>query len=164
MHHLHWKSILFYASIISAAFVLFDWVSRYGEANLKAPMKVSGLYRISGKNFPDCLKSEVLELTIDQSGQYLYGNVSSGSQDAKSSDREPMKIPISGTFKDQTLVLSSQSISCQPSANSSYVLQIQAQPQSDALTGHITWNPGAPKLGFTTKAAVVEAPTKAIEH
>lgn len=149
---------MFYASIIAAAFLIFDSVSRYGEANLKAPMKISGLYRISGKNFPDCLKSEVLELTIDQSGMYLYGNVSPISQNAKSSSSKPLKIPVSGTFKAQTLELSSESISCQPIATSNYVLQIQAQPQSDAISGHITWNPGAPKLGFTAKAAVTETP------
>lgn len=149
---------MFYAGIISAAFVIFDWVNRYGEANLKAPMKVSGLYRISGKNFPDCLKSEVLELTIDQSGMYLYGNVSPISQNTKSSAQQPLKIPISGTFKAQKIELSSKSIACQPIAASNYVLQVQAQPKSDAISGHITWNPGAPKLGFTAKAVVTEVP------
>jgi hypothetical protein len=53
------------------------FVTAYGETNLKAAPAIAGDYRFDAQNWPECLKSDSLVLTIEQSGVYLSGNLKS---------------------------------------------------------------------------------------
>ena len=71
--HFNFKSLTFYGVAIGFVLILFNLVTRYGEANLKAPARIDGRYRLSIAQLPDCLKSADPVLTIQQSGIYLNG-------------------------------------------------------------------------------------------
>ena len=64
---LNFKSLAFYAGSIGFVVALFSFATAYGEANLKAPNKLEGRYRIAAQSLPGCLKADALILTIQQS-------------------------------------------------------------------------------------------------
>jgi hypothetical protein len=69
MQALSWKLLLFYITTIGLVVALFNWVSNYGETQLKAQPKITGRYRIQAQDLPNCLQLSLLE--IQQSGQFL---------------------------------------------------------------------------------------------
>ncbi len=69
------KSIGLYSLAIGGAIAFFHFVTSYGEANVKAPISVSGSYLISGQNLPGCLHNKALLFKIQQSGIYLNANL-----------------------------------------------------------------------------------------
>ncbi|MEG4458374.1 hypothetical protein QUA58_26580 [Microcoleus sp. N9_A1] len=106
MNHLSLKSLAFYGIAIGSVSLLFKVVTAYGEANLKAPPAIAGNYRFDPNSLPECLKSDVLVLTIEQSGVYLSGNLRSGSSEG---DREKIaeETPsLHGKWETQGLSLS----------------------------------------------------------
>ena len=74
--HLNIKLLAFYVVMTGLVVVLFNVVTTYGESNLKAPINISGKYLLESPNLPNCLKSEKLNLTIQQSGNYIVGELS----------------------------------------------------------------------------------------
>ena len=50
-------SLAFYTGAIGAVVALFSFATAYGEANLKAPTKLDGRYRIAAQALPGCLKA-----------------------------------------------------------------------------------------------------------
>lgn len=71
MSHFNLKSLTFYGVMIGSVLILFKGVTAYGENYLKAPQAIGGTYQLTSSNLPDCLKSEGLMLTIEQSGRYV---------------------------------------------------------------------------------------------
>lgn len=111
MSHFNLKTLSFYGAMIGSVLVLFNIVSNYGENTLKAPVKIAGNYLLESSNLPDCLKSKKLNLTIEQSGIYLAGELSLNLPDAENSNSsEIQKVsPSSSVLKtknlDQTIKL-----------------------------------------------------------
>lgn len=95
--------ITFYGVTIAFVIALFSTVTNYGEANLSAPAKIAGRYRINAKNLPGCLKAETLILSIDQSGIYLNGSLTA-SGDSTLINKQ--KRSLTGLWNQQQLTLS----------------------------------------------------------
>lgn len=106
MSHFSLKSLTFYGVAIGSVVVLFKVVSAYGEANLKAPPPVGGVYRISAENLPGCLKSNTLVLNIQQSGTYLFGSLLPAKTDAKTTTVAGEKPSLTGRLSDRQLNVS----------------------------------------------------------
>ena len=69
------RSIGLYSLAIGGAIAFFHFVTSYGEANVKAPISVSGSYLIAGQDLPGCLHNKALLFKIQQSGIYLNANL-----------------------------------------------------------------------------------------
>jgi hypothetical protein len=69
------KSIGLYSLAIGGAIVFFQFVTSYGEANLKAPTAVTGNYLITLKNLAGCLQHKSLLMNLKQSGIYLNASL-----------------------------------------------------------------------------------------
>jgi hypothetical protein len=78
MNHLSLKSLAFYGVAIGSVALLFKVVSAYGETNLKAAPAIGGSYRFDAKSLPECLKSDSLVLTIEQSGSVKMRGIVEG--------------------------------------------------------------------------------------
>jgi hypothetical protein len=91
--------LAFYGIAISSVLVLFKFVSAYGEAQLKAPVNVNGVYELQSDGLGNCLAGQPLELDIEQSGVYLFGHL------ALNSDKAPKKIPLSGDLEGNKVVM-----------------------------------------------------------
>jgi hypothetical protein len=65
------KSICLYSLAIISAIGFFNFVTSYGEANIKAPISVDGNYLITAQNLPTCLQHNQLILKLQQSGIYV---------------------------------------------------------------------------------------------
>lgn len=88
------KSIGLYALAIGSAIGFFNLVTSYGEANIKAPQAIAGIYPIVAENLPGCLQRKALLFNIQQSGIYLNANLN--SIDVKNADLLNVK------FKDRS--------------------------------------------------------------
>ncbi len=69
------KSIGLYSLAIGSAIGFFNLVTSYGEANVKAPPPMAGIYPIVAENLPGCLQHQALSFNIQQSGIYLNANL-----------------------------------------------------------------------------------------
>ena len=162
MNHLSLKSLAFYGVAIGSVAVLFKVVSAYGETNLKAAPAIAGSYRFDAQSLPECLKSDFLVLTIEQSGVYLSGNLRSGSSEA---DREKIaeeRPPLHGKWETQGLSLSGVvpnlagcSDSTATGLNSS--AKMRGIVEGESLKGKISLTD---KAGATDFTAQKEAPPK----
>jgi hypothetical protein len=92
--------IKFYLIAISSVGMLFSIVTAYGESNLKAPPKISGLYEIESTNLSDCLNSKPLQLTIQQSGLYISGSLQSKGDRNKNKSTSENNLPLIGRWQD----------------------------------------------------------------
>jgi hypothetical protein len=112
------KSIGLYSLAIGSAIGFFNLVTSYGEANIKAPQPIAGIYPIVAQNLPGCLQHKILSFNIQQSGIYLNANLdaidvkNADIPDIKVKDRSP-KTPntnprptFSGKLQGQQLDLS----------------------------------------------------------
>jgi hypothetical protein len=164
MNHLSLKSLAFYGIAIGSVSLLFKVVSAYGETNLKAPPAIAGTYRFDPKNLPECLKSDSLVLTIEQSGVYLSGNLrSKASQERQKTAEE--KPALIGKWENQGLSLSGTvpnlagcSESTATSQNSS--VKLRGIVEKDSLKGKISLTDGAAATDFTAQRAAGASPQK----
>jgi hypothetical protein len=106
MNHLSLKSLAFYGIAIGSVSLLFKVVSAYGETKLKAPPAIAGSYRFDAKSLPECLTSDSLVLTIEQSGVYLSGNLRSVSSEAEREKIAEETPSLHGKWETQGLSLS----------------------------------------------------------
>jgi hypothetical protein len=152
MSHFSLKSLSFYGVAISSVLILFKVVSTYGENNLAAASQIGGLYQIvESQNLPDCLAQQKLNLTVEQSGRYLFGNLTSLSAAA---DKKADAFRLSGDFKDPEIILSGKGnlANCNPGL----ALAIQGRVENGGLTGTIR-SPDGLEGSFTAQHQAVEA-------
>jgi hypothetical protein len=97
------KSIGLYSLAIGSAIVFFNIVTSYGEANLKAPISITGNYLITSQNLPDCLQQPQLMIEIQQSGMYLNASLANDRQQNSSS--ENTRPTLAGKLRDRQLDL-----------------------------------------------------------
>lgn len=165
MNHLSLKSLAFYGIAIGSVSLLFKVVTAYGEANLKAPPAIAGSYRFDAKNLPECLKSDFLVLTIEQSGVYLSGNLRSGTSDGDRQKTAEEKPALFGKWENQGLSLSGTvpnlagcSESTVTGENSS--VKLRGIVEKERLTGKISLKDGAAATDFTAQREVAAQPQK----
>ena len=147
MSHFNVKTLSFYGLAIIAVVVLFNVVSAYGNANLKAPAPIGGQYRIKAQNLPGCLKSEELVLDIKQSGIYLVGSLLPAKIDVHTATIANEKPSLHGRLSNQQLSLDGRLpwiTGCNHSAEPANVskgslsVQIQGSVNEKTLSGQIT--------------------------
>jgi hypothetical protein len=146
MSHFNTKSLSFYGVAISSVLLLFKTVSAYGETNLKAQPNINGTYQfVQTENLPDCLQEKQLNLNIEQSGIYLFGNLAVQSE----SEGETGEIPLSGDFKENQIIMSGKGnvTDC----NTGIELTIQGQPENQNLVGQIKDNAKGTEGAFVAK-------------
>ena len=90
------RHILFYIVATASVVTLFNLVTAYALANLKAPLRISGVYEIEAKSFSPCLKEDSVLLKIQQSGLYLNALIVPISQEKRLSSDETF--PLIGHF------------------------------------------------------------------
>jgi hypothetical protein len=136
MSHFNVKTLSFYGIAIGSVLLLFKTVSAYGETKLKAPPNINGSYQlIQAENLPACFQDRQLTLNVEQSGIYLFGNLSLKNT---SEQQKIEEIPLSGNFKEHQIVMSGKSkvINC----DSVVQLTIQGQHDNHNLVGQIIDN------------------------
>ena len=165
MNHLSVKSLAFYGIAIGSVSLLFKVVSAYGEANLKAAPAIAGSYRFDPKSLPECLKSDSLVLTIEQSGVYLSGNLRSGTSEGDRQKTAEEKPSLFGKWENEGLSLSGAvpnlpgcSESAATGQNSS--VKLRGIVEKESLTGKISLKDGAAATDFTAEKAAVAKPQK----
>ncbi|HEY9874312.1 MAG TPA: hypothetical protein V6D12_12795 [Candidatus Obscuribacterales bacterium] len=159
MSHFSPKTLSFYAVAIGSVVILFNAVSSYGEANVKAPTAIGGNYRISNQNLPECLKSDSLLLTIQQSGIYLSGSLLAVDKTAEPKTTAEEKPSLNGNFHNQQVSLSG-SIPHFPACNNPGV-NIEGTVNGKNLQGKITLSSIPTPVEFT---APLEQPVKQQEN
>ena len=145
-------SLAFYGGAIGAVVALFSFATAYGEANLKAPTKLDGQYRIAAQALPGCLKAEALILTIKQSGIYLSGSLLNANETDKTLTASKKQSSLTGMFDRQQLKLSgvlSHLDECQ-TAQASEVL-IQGTIAEGMIKGKIRLESGSADVNFIGK-------------
>ncbi|UNU26673.1 hypothetical protein [Microcoleus vaginatus] len=164
MNHLSLKSLAFYGIAIGSASLLFKVVTAYGETNLNAPPALAGNYRFDPNNLPECLKSDVLVLTIEQSGVYLSGNLRSGSREGREKTAQG-KASLLGKWETQGLNLSGAvpnlagcSDSTATGQNSS--VKMRGIIEQESLKGKISLTDGAAATDFTAPREAAVQPQK----
>jgi hypothetical protein len=110
------KSIGLYGLAIGGAIGFFHLVTSYGEAQIKAPISISGNYLIAGQELPGCLQHKSLLFKLQQSGVYLNANLtildkSAGADILKIVDRSglndlDLRPTFSGRLQDRIFNLS----------------------------------------------------------
>lgn len=168
MSHFKFKSLAFYTVAIGAVLLLFNVVTAYGEAKLKAPAPIDGRYRLSAQ-IPKCVKSNALVLTIQQSGIYLNGSLLPANANAQQASGEK-KFSLNGLLRNQQLSLSGtvpsssvcnnlvpQAQTSAPPNNRSSTVSIQSQVKGETLQGKITLSGILEGIDFTAQR---EAPVE----
>ena len=146
MSHFSVKTLSFYGIAIGSVLLLFNRVSAYGETKLNAPPNINGNYQFfSTENLPDCLQEKQLNLNIEQSGIYLFGNLAVQSK----SGQETVEIPFSGNFKDNQIIMSGKGnvSNCDSEIN----LTVQGQQENQDLAGQIKDNAKGTEGAFVAK-------------
>lgn len=145
MSHFNLKSLAFYGIAIGSVVLLFNAVTAYGNANLKAPAKIGSRYRINAQNLPGCLKSEALFLDIQQSGIYLSGFLLPAKNNPQLETLAAEKPSLTGQLSYPNLDLSGSVPwvpNChQPNGSGRPIrVKIQGVVQGEILTGQIVLN------------------------
>jgi len=166
MSHFSVKSLSFYGAAIGSVVLLFNGVTAYGNANLKAQPKMDGRYRISAQNLPGCLKSDALWLDIKQSGIYLNGSLLPAQKNLQLETLAEEKPSLHGKLNSPALSLSgpipwvsSCNNAASPADTSGKPLsvKIQGNVNGKTLTGQIALS-SMPMVGEFT--AERESPEK----
>ncbi|MCY7320686.1 MAG: hypothetical protein LH660_02500 [Phormidesmis sp. CAN_BIN36] len=147
------KSLAFYGGAIGAVVALFSFATAYGEANLKAPTKLDGRYRIAAQALPGCLKAEALILTIKQSGIYLSGSLLNADETDKTLTASKKQSSLTGMFDREQLTLSgvpSHLDACLKTAQIPEVL-VQCAVTGGTITGKIRLGSGSAGVNFVGK-------------
>jgi hypothetical protein len=156
--HFNLKSLKLYGVMIGSVLVLFKAVTAYGETRLQAPPLVAGNYQIDLQSLPECLGTGNINLNLEQSGIYLFGNLLIKEQ----------KISLDGKFHDGQISLSGQAnpiaeckISDEPSAERG--IEIEGRTQDKKFLGEIRWNSSPQGIQFT--GTLEENPVRSeLEH
>lgn len=146
-------SLAFYGGAIGAVVALFSFATAYGEANLKAPTKLDGQYRIAAQALPGCLKAEALILTIEQSGVYLSGSLLNADETDKTLTASKKQSSLTGMFDREQLTLSgvpSHLDACLKTAQIPEVL-VQGAVTEGTITGKIRLGSGSASVNFVGK-------------
>ncbi|MEG3987781.1 hypothetical protein QUA13_11635 [Microcoleus sp. S28C3] len=165
MHQFNVKKLTFYGVSIAFVAVLFKIVSAYGETNLKAAPAIGGSYRFDAQSLPECLKSDSLVLTIEQSGVYLSGNLRSGSSEGDRVKTGEEKASLVGKWETQGLSLSGAvpnltgcSDSTATGQNSS--VKLRGIVDKETLKGKISLTDKAAATDFTAQRQAAVQPQK----
>lgn len=162
MSHFNLKSLAFYGIAIGSVAVLFKVVTAYGEINLKAAPAIGGSYRFDPRNLPECLKSDALVLTIEQSGVYLSGNLRSGNSISDPKKNAEEKPSLAGKWENQGLSLSGlvpnlRGCSGEKTADGKSFVKLRGIVEKETLKGKISLTDNAAATDFTAqKEAVVK--------
>lgn len=100
------KWLTFYGATIVFVVALFSFITSYGEANLKAPSKIAGRYKITAKNLPGCLQGKDLILAIEQSGIYVNGALLASDHSIQEATTARKQSSLLGEFTPPNLALS----------------------------------------------------------
>lgn len=162
MSHFNLKTLSFYAVAIGSVLLLFKVVSTYGETKLNAAADIDGSYQFASvENLPDCLQGKQLNLNIEQSGIYLFGNlkvaspgVSPGVDDdraaqAQAKPKSVVKIPFSGDFENKQIIMSGKGNV--PGCDAEIQLAIQGQREQENLVGQIKDTTSQTEVPFVAK-------------
>ena len=166
--HFNFKSLTFYGVAIGFVLLLFNFVSAYGEANLKAPVRIDGRYRLSIAQSPNCSKSGDSVLVIQQSGLYLNGFLLPPDNDTQIKQQE--KPSLTGQLSNQQLSLAGKvpsSILCnnRPRNNLFSSLNIQSQLEGKNLVGKMTLSGISEAIEFTAqREASIQPAEKSDSH
>ena len=161
MSHFNFKSLAFYGGAIALVVVLFEVVTRYGETNLKAPTAIEGRYPLLFAQ-PDCLKSNPLVLTIQQSGSYLNASLSAKNTNGKEATPAKERPTLSGRLSNQGLSISGDSkakicnnavsqAGTTPQDNHPSQVNIQGRVEGKNLEGKMTVSSIPGEIGFTAQ-------------
>jgi len=165
MHHFNWKSLSFYGGAIGAVLILFNVVSAYGEAKIKAPPAIGGRYRIQTENLPSCLQSQALLLNIQQSGIYLHGSLLKVSESSQVEETTAEEKPyLAGLWQQQQITLSGLApnlASCDLSAANIPAVKIQGQVEEKSFTGKMSVSSIPQEFEFTAQLETPLKPTTA---
>lgn len=142
--HFNLKSLKLYGAMIGSVLVLFKAVTAYGETQLQAPQLVAGDYQIDLRSLPECLGTGNINLNLEQSGIYLFGNLLVKEQ----------KIVLDGKLHDGLISLSGQAnriAECEISndPNTERGIEIEGRAQEKKFLGEIRWNSSPQNLQFT---------------
>lgn len=152
MNHFNFKSLAFYGVAIASVLILFKVVTAYGETNLKAPVPISGSYRMKlAQNLPNCPKSSELLLDIQQSGIYLNASLlpaNVNAQQVRSSEKSPS---LTGKISNQQLSLAGTVPNSTFCNNQPQQVNIQSLLQGENLTGKLTLNTIPQQIAFTAQ-------------
>ena len=152
MNHLSLKSLAFYGIAIGSVALLFKVVSAYGETNLNAAPAIGGSYRFDAQSLPECLKSDALVLTIDQSGVYLSGNLRSGSSEGDREKRAEETPSLVGKWETEGLSLSG----AVPNLTGCSDATATGQNSSVRMRGIVEGESLKGKISLTDKAAATD--------
>ena len=161
MSHFNIKSLAFYGIAIGSVTVLFKVVTAYGETNLKAAPAIAGDYRFDAKNLPECLKSDALVLTIEQSGVYLSGNLKSDNSSVDRKTTAEEKPSLAGKWENQAWSLSGvvpNLIGCGEStggASQKSLVKLRGIVEGESLKGKISLVENAAATDFTAQREAV---------
>lgn len=137
MNHFNRKSLIFYGSILTFVVTLFNLTASYGEANLKAPEKISGRYRFNAKNLPGCFKAETLILTIEQSGIYLNGSLLSQEDSTHKVTAARKRPQLKGLFQNQIELSGKPSLETCQAESVAQLIRIQGVIQQSTFKGKL---------------------------
>jgi len=161
MNQLNVKLLTFYGISIAFVAILFKVVTAYGETNLKAAPAIAGSYRFDAQNLPECLKSDSLVLTIEQSGVYLSGNLKSDNSSVDGKKTAEEKPSLIGKWEIQGLNLSGvvpNLTGCGESTSSGSqksVVKLRGIVEGESLKGKISLVENAAATDFTAQRVVV---------
>jgi hypothetical protein len=161
MSHFNIKSLAFYGIAIGFVTVLFKVVTAYGETNLKAAPAIAGDYRFDAKNLPECLKSDALVLTIEQSGVYLSGNLKSDNSSVDRKKTAEEKPSLAGKWENQGWSLSGvvpNLTGCGEStggASQKSLVKLRGIVEGESLKGKISLVENAAATDFTAQREAV---------
>ena len=175
--HFNFKSLTFYGVAIGGVLLLFNVVSAYGEAKLKAPAAIGGRYRLSlAQNLPTCAKSDALMLNIEQSGIYLNGFILAADTDAQIRAGEE-KPSLTGQLSNQQLSLAgtlANSLCTSPVSQPKVTnrlknipfssIRIQSRVEGENLKGTITLSGVSKAIGFTAQREPVQPSENSSSH
>lgn len=164
MSHFNFKSLAFYGVAIAGVVVLFELVTNYGETHLKAPPSIEGRYPLAFAQKPDCLKSDALVLTIQQSGSYLSASLLPINTNGKRATAASEKPSLTGQLSNQQLNLSgadkvkicnnavpqTENID-RPNDNQPSLVNIQGQLEGKILQGRIKLSSISQAIEFTAQ-------------
>ncbi|ACK67779.1 conserved hypothetical protein [Rippkaea orientalis PCC 8801] len=162
MSHFNTKSLIFYGTMIGSVLIFFKVVSAYGETQLKAPTKMGGTYPIVAKTLPQCLSSDQVQLTINQSGIYLFGQLTLSS--ANSPEAKATIIPLDGLMHKNHFSLSGHfkiAQNCPELAGQKLVIEgekliKEGQKKAQVIAGSLAWGNSSPVSNFVATANPVK--------
>ena len=147
-NHFKPKSLAFYGGAILIVTALFSVVTAYGESNLKAPRSIKGQYRLAAQALPGCLKSDVLLLTVQQSGIYLNGTLVPGNASDQQIQKAEERPALTGSWDNQQFQLQGP-IRTIPQCEGT--VSLQGQVEEKTLKGTIAQDSASPGVEFTAE-------------